>query len=883
VGKVCVGPVREELFCGLFSTAAGYNNQDPVETPASKRCADVLAGMLRMIVPTKTTLFIAAVAVCAWAAGLVVPVAGAGVPRVLKPFLDDSGGGFEEIVFAARQPGAGGHWYENFGCYAQDTNHKIYRAGGRLCRLNLKTGKVAVLLDDPQGSVRDPQVHYGGARILFSYRRAGSDYFHLYEINVDGSGLRQITCGPYDDIEPTYLADGGIMFCSSRCKRWVNCWYSPVAVLYRCEADGSGLRPVSANIEHDNTPWPLPDGRVLYQRWEYVDRSRVAFHHLWTCNPDGTGQMVYYGNMHPRTLMIDAKPIPGTDNKVAAIFSPGHGRAEHAGAVTIISPKSGPDDIPSARRVSRGENYRDPYPLGENCFLVAEKASLLVMDGRGNTTCLYTLDAESARAGVQLHEPRPIRRRKRERLIPSRLDLKQPTGRLVLADVYEGRNMTGVKRGEIKKLLVLETLPKPVNYSGKMPPMTFGGTFTLAAVLGTVPVEADGSAYMELPAMRSLFFVALDKDNNSVKRMHSFLTVQPGETTSCLGCHEQRTRTLLNPGAGSLAALRRPPSRIRPIARIPQVFDFPRDIQPILDKHCVSCHDYDRREGGVVLCGDYGPIYSHSFYTLTVTAKQVSDGRDRLVTNLPPRAVGTSASDLMRKIDGSHHDVRLTAVERDTIRYWIESGAAYPGTYAALGTGMIGGFPKSKLDTSDRAWPESVAAAEAVQRRCTGCHDKTLPMPGYLSDNLGFVLSNPDFDDIRCRFSRHLLFNLTRPEKSLILLGPLAREAGGYGSCRQRLPGGRFGKPVTVFKDTADADYQRILALCRAGKRHLEKIRRFDMPNFRPRASYIRQMKRYGILPADLPPDAPIDVYATDEKYWRSLRYHSPDMMARRQ
>jgi len=776
----------------------------------------------------------------------------------------------EEIVFACRQPGVGNHWYENFGYYAQDERLKVYGAMGRLCRLKVRSGKVTVLLDDPEGSVRDPQVHYDGRKILFSYRPGGSDYFHLYEMDVDGGGLRQLTDGPYDDIEPTYLPDERIMFCSSRCNRWVNCWYTQVAVLHCCDADGGNIHPVSANIEHDNTPWPLPDGRVIYLRWEYVDRSRVAFHHLWAANPDGSGQMIYYGNMHPRTVMIDAKPIPGTDNQVVAVFSPGHGRKEHAGAITIVTPKAGPDEQASAVQISKTDDFRDPYPLSEDRFLVAQGPRLVVMNGRGETKELYHLPSELVRAGVECHEPRPLRPRRREPVIPPQTAPERSTGRLVLKDVYVGRRMEGVRRGEIKKLLVLETLPKPINYSGKMPPMSFGGTYTLERVLGTVPVEPDGSAYMELPALRSVFFVALDEQNNSVKRMHSFLTVMPGETTGCVGCHEQRTTTAFNPGRSTLLALRRPPSRITPIAGIPDVFDFPRDIQPILDKHCLDCHDYDRRDGGVILSGDRGPIYSHSYYTLTALGL-VSDGRDRLQTNLPPRSVGTSASRLMKMLDGEHYDVKVSPREQDMIRYWIESAAPYPGTYAALGTGMIGGFPKSKLQTSDRQWPSSVAAAEAIRRRCTGCHDRSMPIPQYLSDNLGLVLSNPDFDDVRIRFSRHLMFNLSRPEKSLILLAPLTEEAGGYGLCANKEKDRRAGGKAAVFADTSDPDYQAILALCRQGKRHLERIKRFDMPGFRPTPTYVREMKRFGVLPRDLDDGALIDVYAADRAYWRSL------------
>ncbi len=775
----------------------------------------------------------------------------------------------DEIIFAVRQPGVGGHWYENFGYYAFDPKDKMYGSQGRLCRLNLRSGDLKILLGDPAGSVRDPQMHYDGRKILFSYREGGSDFFHLCEIGVDGRGLRELTTGPYDDIEPTYLPNGKILFCSSRCNRWVNCWYSPVAILYGCDADGGNVHPISANIEHDNTPWLISDGRVIYQRWEYVDRSRVSFHHLWTSNLDGTGQMIYYGNMHPGTVMIDAKPIPGSDGKVVAVFSPRHGRKEHAGAITVLTPKRGPDNLGSASQISQSPDFRDPYPLSEDQFLVARGPEVLLMNDRGETRRLYRLPQEWIDAGAECHEPRPLASRRREPVVPPRTERETQNGRLVLADIYASRRMEGVRRGEIKKLLILETLPKPVNFSGKMPPISFGGTYTLERVVGTVPVEPDGSAYFEVPALRPLFFVALDEHNNSVKRMHSFLTVMPGETTSCVGCHEHRTRSASNPGHNVLDALQRPPSKIASLPGIPEVFDFPRDIQPILDRHCVECHDYDLRDGGVILTGDRGPIYSHSYYTLTALG-YVSDGRDRVRTNLPPRSVGTSASPLMKMLDGSHYDAKCTRYEQDMIRYWIESAAAYPGTYAALDTGMIGGFPKSKLDTSDRVWPSSKAAAAAIQRRCAGCHDERIPLPKYLSDNLGLVLSNPDFSDARVRFSRHLMFNLSRPEKSLMLLAPLTREAGGMGLCRNKEQDDDDRTAAAVFSDTSDADYQRILSLCRDGKKYLETDRRFDSPDFCPSEPWVREMKRYEVLPAGLDSQTHIDVYAVEESYWRS-------------
>ena len=222
---------------------------------------------------------------------------------LLQRFLSREMAGTEDLVFAARGLNqTDGHWYANFGYYSHDPGRKAYAEGTKLYRLNLRTGALATLLADPTGGVRDPQVSYDGKHILFAYRPGGTENYHLYEMDlarpvavaardsVGGSpfAVRRITDGPYDDFEPAYLPDGGIVFVCSRCKRWVNCWLTQVAVLHRCDADGGNLRALSSNNEQDNTPWPLPDGRILYTRWEYVDRSQVDFHHLWTANPDGT-------------------------------------------------------------------------------------------------------------------------------------------------------------------------------------------------------------------------------------------------------------------------------------------------------------------------------------------------------------------------------------------------------------------------------------------------------------------------------------------------------------------------------------------------------------------------------------------------------------------
>ncbi|QNN20749.1 hypothetical protein HED60_00200 [Planctomycetales bacterium ZRK34] len=755
---------------------------------------------------------------------------------------------FDEIVFAVRVPGRD-HWYVTFGNYSctygppkerafkeQDGVLWGYGEGGRLCKMNLRTGKIVTLLDDPKGGVRDPQMHYSGKKILFSYRPGGTHTFHLYEINVDGSGLKQLTDGPDDDIEPTYCPDGSIVFCSSRCRRFVNCWYSRVATLYRCDADGSNVRMLSSNNDHDNTPWVLPDGRVLYMRWEYVDRSQVHYHHLWTTNPDGTAQMVYYGNLKPGIAMLDAKPIPGTD-KIVSVFSPGHGRPEHLGSIAVVDPNLGPDDPAAVKVVNKRNSWKDPYALSEDCFLVADPKGLYVMDGSGATELVYQLP-EAERKTFQLHEPRPVRGRPIEQALADRVDLKDPTGTLILQNVYEGRNMEGVKPGAIDKLLVLKQLPKPVNFSGGMEPLTIGGSFTLAEIVGTVPVEPDGSAYMQLPALQSLFFVALDKQDRPVKRMHSFLVLQPGEKTSCVGCHEQRTQAPSSGGVLNLQAVRKSPAKVQPIKDIPRVIDFPRDIQPILDEHCVKCHRAEKYEGRVDLTGDKTQRYTMSYRTI-IHRGLINDARNKPTSNYEPYSYGSVVSPLMKLIDGSHYGAKVSDHQRKMIRLWIETSATYPGTYASLGN------------------PDAYAhlPGKEMTKRCGSCHlhDKKLSFPG---GRVGYPMT---------------VVNVSRPEMSRVLRGPLAKEAGGLGACKE-----------IVFKDTKDPLYQQILTSIRHAHESLMKIKRFDMPGFRPNEHYIREMQRFGFIRKDLPADAPVDVYKVDRAYWDSFRWKvdkkSPDM-----
>ena len=582
----------------------------------------------------------------------------------------------------------------------------------------------------------------------------------------------------------------------------------------------------------------------------------MRFHHLWTCNPDGSEQKIYFGNTYGGGLFIDAKPIPNSE-RVVFIDSPGHGSIEHTGRIATISDKHGPD-ARERRELITGHGYRDPYALSDKLFIAAYQQNIIGVVDNGQFAPLH-------RSEAAIHEPRPIIKQKRERVIPSRIDLTKDYGTLILNNVYIGQKMDGIEKGEIKKLLILETLPKPLNHGGGLHdflPISHGGTFTLERILGSVPVEADGSAHFKVPANRPLFFIAVNEKNESIKRMHSFLSVMPGEVLSCVGCHEDRSQTP-KVQTGLHVAMKRPANEITPVPGVPYMIDFPRHVQPILTKHCAECHNPDQPGGRVILSGDHGPVYSHSYFCLTATGI-VSDGRNG-EGNSAPRSVGDSASRLMKMLDGSHYDAKLSSAEVEMVRNWIHIGAPYPGTYAALGTGMVRG---GNLPRTHHA--AKVKADQAFERSCLQCHPRNRLNGLERYSIAGGKSKNTYFWD------SHLAYNLSKPEKSLVLLAPLAEKAGGWGACKAREDSvGQKEAAGNLFSSTKDEDYQAILQWIEQGKICLEENKRWDMPGFKPHPFYVREMKRFGILPEqfDLKKDD-IDVFATDRRYFESSWYY---------
>jgi mono/diheme cytochrome c family protein len=765
-----------------------------------------------------------------------------------------------EIIFAVR-PHSDGHWYENFG--GSDSKRINWHDGTRLCRLNLQSGRVTAILDDAKGGIRDPHLSYDASTILFSYRKAGTEHYRLHEIKVDGTGLKQLTPddGPHDDIEPIYTPGGDIVFGSSRVHRQVPCWTTEAAILHRCKADGSGIHPISANVEHENTPCMLPDGRILFMRWEYVDRHEGAYHHLWTMNPDGTNVTIHFGNSWAGGVYLDAQPVPRTQD-VLFVDSPGHGVSDHYGFLSVLDGSGDPDNRKRASRVGERKGIRnapkdvkgnglwgrDPYPLSAKWFLFADGVGIHLANFEGDSELIYKLPADQAVAlqpggtlkgkelpkelPLECHEPRPLRPRPRETIIPDRVDLTKATGCMVLADVLNGRNMKGVKPGEIRKIQVFEILPKPCDSNDvnlERPDRTYR---FLKRVLGEFPVEQDGSANVELPAMRALQFVALDERSRSVKHMLSFVSVMPGEVVSCIGCHELRTQT---PRSGPQGlAQRRPPSRLEAVPGVPEIIDFPRDIQPVLDRHCVSCHNADSQAGRADLSGDRGTWRSFGFINL------VRNGRASLnmasTGNLAPHSYGSGASPILRFFETGHEKVNLSEPEIRLIQTWLDIGVTYQGAYVAAPHQASAG-----------------KADEVLANRCAQCHKKDRKDP----EKVQFWLAR--FGDEKLGIQpRALIFNLTRPEKSLALRAPLAKDAGGLGWCKTT-------DNAPVFSGANDVDYQALLAGLTKGHEELLKAQGLVLGR-----NAAEKLKLYGLLPATFNPqrDPVASVFDLERKYY---------------
>jgi hypothetical protein len=729
------------------------------------------------------------------------------------------------------------------------------------------------LVDSPDGQILDCALSYDGREVLFSWKRGGRPYedqfdrtlapdddpdhmYKIYRMNVDGTGLVCLTDGTSNNFNPCWLPDGDVAFLSDRKPAFAYCFTTTSPVLYRMDRDGANVRRLSANYLNDFTPSVGPDGRILYSRWEYVDRPAIPIQALWSINPDGTGLSGVFGNrvLSPATFM-EAKYIPGTSLLLCVLTS--HG-GPCRGAVGIVDRRFGPNAQAAIRnltpevdvgRVDEGNGdrvrgpYENPMPVDREFFLVSRRGVVLLRDYDGTKEAMLL----HPRGGLGFYSPTPITARTRPPVVASSLPEDDPTGpwaTVTVDDVYVGLE-PHVPRGEVKRICVVQEIEKsdfapqdfdrPVDptdrfarkipaFGYQFPVVSCGATYAPKKVWGFADVEEDGSAQFKVPAGVPIYFMALDELGRAVQRMRSFTHFMPGEAQGCIGCHADRNTVISELRDGSPKPMAAAMARSAQELEVPEWglggFSYARIVQPVLDRHCVECHNPRDRSGNVDLSGDRTDFFNVSYDVLARQGaigqwhfEQLNVGQFPLgcspytswistynrteenILEVTPKAWGSPASLLAELIVSGHPDedgtrrVTLAPEERQRVFTWIDLNVPYYGTSESNYYDRKG---------CRRLYPKGLDAVleDVASRRCAECHKEGIPRTHYTR-----ILS---------------------PENNAFLLAPLAEKAGGTEAC---------GRPV--FQSREDLDYRKILDTFSPLRRMVEKRPRMDMPGAR--------------------------------------------------
>lgn len=638
----------------------------------------------------------------------------------------------KQILFVEREQYAPDHHNTATMFQAGEINENSFTPGAALRIYDVSTQEVHTLLELKDGMLRDPEVSFDGKKIIFSMRKNKKDFYHLYEINRDGTALHQLTFDEgVTDIDPLYLPDGGIVFSSTRQPKYCMCNRHIMCNLYRMNEDGSACRQIGVSTLFEGHASLLDDGRVLYDRWEYVDRNFGDAQGLWTVNPDGTKHSIYYGNNTKSPgAVIDGRQIPGSD-LVLCIFSSCHDRPW--GALALIDRRKGVDGAdpvvqiwPQSSKTLVGNGdldsfkwieyfCEDPYPLNQEFFLVSR--SIWLKRGSWNVDDskmgIYLMGRDGTEellleGNHSLFDPMLLEPRHTPQPLPSMCNDAANTGRFYVQNVYEGTHMQGVEPGTVKYLRVVESPEKRTwTYGGwygqgEQAPAVNWHSFENKRILGEVPVEEDGSANFEVPSGTFVYFQLLDKDKKMVQSMRSGTMLMPGETNGCIGCHEDRLSVPL-PSAAYPSALKKEPARMNGwMDKKPVKFSFMEQVQPILDKRCVKCHDFDPEDREkLVLARDMNPFFNAAYVNLYVK-KEVSLVGGGPAEIQEPYTWGSHASKLTRIIDSGHHGVNLSRREKEIFYTWMDlNGVYYPVYESAFDTTLAGRSPLYNCELSE--------------------------------------------------------------------------------------------------------------------------------------------------------------------------------------
>ncbi|MAG94318.1 MAG: hypothetical protein CMJ48_11275, partial [Planctomycetaceae bacterium] len=559
----------------------------------------------------------------------------------------------------------------------------------------------------PEGGafVGDVDLNFDGKKLLFSMP-GSHERWQVFEIGSDGTNLRQVTRGDQEDVDnfdACYLPNGKVTFCSTAVFAGVPCvrGRDHVGVLFNMNADGEGVRQLGFEQDQDWSPTVLNDGRVMYTRWEYTDIPHFFSRLLFSMNPDGTDQKAHYGsNSYWPNGIFYARPIPGHNTQIIGVVS-GHHAASRAGELVLFDPAKGTHEADGViqRIPGRGAKvepvvndrlvigswpkFLHPYPLSEKYFLVAGRMNresrwgIYVVDVFDNMLPLL-VDAD-----YDILEPIPLRAQPRPPVIPDRVKPEVKESIVNLSDVYEGPGLAGVPRGAVKQLRVVAYHYAFQDMADDSRAIGVDASWdTVKLVLGTVPVEADGSAMFRVPANTPITVQPLDEEGKALQLMRSWMTAMPGETLSCVGCHAPASAA---PPVRPTLAMQGGPSKLKEWYGPARGFSFQREVQPVLDEYCTACHDGKPRGDGKTIADltdreSTDPRgFSPSYLELHRFVRRPGAETDYHL--LPAAEYHADVSELVQLLKKGHHNVQLDAEAWDRLVTWIDLNVPYHGTW----------------------------------------------------------------------------------------------------------------------------------------------------------------------------------------------------------
>lgn len=632
----------------------------------------------------------------------------------------------KQILYVERHQYAGDHHNTATLFQVGEINTNKFAPGGAIKVYDVDSGTTRTLIKLSTGVMRDPEISFDGKRVIFSMRKNLEDGYHIYEIGLDGSNLKQLTSSEgVSDIDPLYLPDGDIVFTSTRQPKYCMCNRHIMGNLFRMGADGSNITQIGVSTLFEGHSSLLSDGRILYDRWEYVDRNFGDAQGLWTVNPDGTKHAIYYGNNTASPGgVIDGRQIPGTD-LVVCIFGSCHDLPW--GSLAVIDRKKGVDgrdpvvkifpdeainivangDLDSFKWV-KSFRYEDPYPVNKEWFVVS-RTLYPYPDWRkqkcGYKQGIYLVGMDGTEELLiegerSVFDPHIVEAPAKVVSLPTMRNFEDEKGQFYVENVYEGTHMQGVKKGEVKWLRVIES-PEKRSWTwggwqgqGEQAPALNWHSFENKQILGEVPVEEDGSASFMVPAGKFVFFQLLDKDKKMIQSMRSGVSLMPGEINGCVGCHEDRLSIPMPIPKRPIALTKKPVELTKWMGKEPFKFSFMEHVQPILDRRCVKCHDFDEKDRKkIVLAGDMNPFFNAAYINLYVN-KVVSLVGGGPADIQQAYSWGSHVSRLTQIIERGHYGVKLTQKEKEYLYAWMDlNGVYYPVYESAFDNTLAGRCP----------------------------------------------------------------------------------------------------------------------------------------------------------------------------------------------